>query len=71
MEGEMLRMECEVRCQLRLSAGVGCADWRMKIVHAGKKLCLIKAVLMREKDRAIISTCEHQKYNIDADAPKL
>jgi len=42
-----------------------------EIVHAGKRLCLIKAVLRREKDGAIISTCEHQKYNVDADLPKV
>lgn len=31
---------------------------------------MLKAVLKREKDGAIISTCEHQKYNIDADLAK-
>ncbi|KAK3052077.1 hypothetical protein LTR09_006669 [Extremus antarcticus] len=41
-----------------------------EVVHAGKRLCLIKAVLMRERDRAIISTCEHQKYNNDPDMAK-
>jgi hypothetical protein len=27
-------------------------------------------VLKREKDGAIVSTCEHQKYNTDADVAK-
>lgn len=43
----------------------------VQIVHAGKRLCLLKAVLKREKDGAVISSCEHQKYNIDADMPVM
>ena len=43
----------------------------LEIVHAGKRLCLLKAVLKREKDGAVISTCEHQKYNVDADMSKV
>jgi len=42
----------------------------VQIVHAGKRLCLLHGVLKREKDGAIISTCEHQKYNVDADMAK-
>ncbi|KAK3696036.1 hypothetical protein LTR37_018178 [Vermiconidia calcicola] len=42
-----------------------------EIVQAGKRLCLIKGVLRRESDGAIVSTCEHQKYNTDADMPKV
>ena len=42
----------------------------MQIVHAGRRLCLLKGVLKREKDGAVISTCEHQKYNVDADFAK-
>ena len=69
MEGEMLRMETEVR--LGMSSKLYFITDCSQIVHAGKRLCLLKAVLMREKDRAIISTCEHQKYNTDADSPKV
>lgn len=43
---------------------------KVQIVHVGKRLCLLKGVLKREKDGAIISTCEHQKYNVDADMAK-
>ena len=42
-----------------------------EIVHAGKRLCLIKGVLLRERDRAIISTCEHNKYNNDPEVAKV
>ncbi|KAK5132064.1 hypothetical protein LTR08_000401 [Meristemomyces frigidus] len=38
------------------------------IVHAGKSLCLLKGTLMRERDGAIISTCEHNKFD---NGPKL
>lgn len=39
-----------------------------EIVHAGKRLCALKAVLKTEKDGKVVSTCEHNKYNLDADA---
>ncbi len=39
-------------------------------MHAGKRLCFIKSVLKRERDGALISACEHQKYNVDADLAK-
>lgn len=39
-----------------------------QIVHAGKRLCLIKGVMKRERDGAVIATCEQNKYNIDAEA---
>ncbi|KAK5175224.1 uncharacterized protein LTR77_000361 [Saxophila tyrrhenica] len=41
-----------------------------EVVHAGKRLCLIKGTLRRERDGAIISTCEHQKYNNDPEVAK-
>lgn len=40
----------------------------IQTVNVGKRLALLKGVLKREKDGAIISTCEHQMYNVDADA---
>ncbi|KXL44472.1 hypothetical protein M433DRAFT_144408 [Acidomyces richmondensis BFW] len=39
-----------------------------EIVHAGKRLALILGKLVRERDGAVISTCEHNKYNVDADS---
>lgn len=36
-----------------------------EVVHAGQRLCLIQAVLKRERDGAVVSTCEHQKFNND------
>lgn len=42
-----------------------------KIVHAGKRLCLLTGIMKREKDGAIVATCEHNKYNIDADESKM
>lgn len=38
-----------------------------EIVHAGKRLALIIGRIVRERDGAVISTCEHNKYNVDAD----
>lgn len=42
-----------------------------QVVQAGKRLGLSKGVLKREKDGAIISTCEHHKYNMSADKPRM
>lgn len=39
----------------------------IQTVNVGKRLALLKGVLKRE-DGALISTCEHQMYNVDADA---
>nr|POE96481.1 putative esterase f42h10.6 [Quercus suber] len=38
-----------------------------EIVQAGKRMSLLRAEMRREKDGALISTCEHTKYNVDAD----
>lgn len=49
-------------------------DWlRMEseVVHAGKRLCMIRATLFREMDGAIVSTCEHQKFNVDPEVSKV
>ena len=49
-------------------------DWlRMvsEVVHAGRRLCLIRATMIRERDGAIVSTCEHQKFNVDPEVPKV
>lgn len=43
----------------------------LQIVHAGKKLALVKGVLKRESDGKIVSTCEHHKFNDDDSAHKL
>lgn len=32
-----------------------------EVVHMGKTLALLRAVLKRESDGAVISTCEHNK----------
>lgn len=42
-------------------------DHSKQIVHAGKRLALIIGRIVRERDGAVISTCEHNKYNVDAD----
>ena len=36
-----------------------------EIVHAGKSLCALKAVLKTDKDGKVCTTCEHNKYNVD------
>jgi acyl-coenzyme A thioesterase 13 len=41
-----------------------------EVVHAGQRLCLIQAVLRRERDGAVVSTCEHQKFNNDPGVAK-
>ena len=68
MEDEMLRLECEVRCLLLLFRGPPLLTPTMQIVHCGKRMCLLTGTLMRETDRAVIATCEHNKFNIDADS---
>ncbi|KAM0719688.1 hypothetical protein Q7P37_003819 [Cladosporium fusiforme] len=40
-------------------------------VDVGKRLALLKGVLKREKDGAVVSTCEHLVFNSDAGAAKL
>jgi hypothetical protein len=39
-------------------------------VNVSKRMALFRGVLKRE-DGSIVSTCEHQMYNVDADAVKL
>ncbi|KAK5120230.1 hypothetical protein LTR85_006436 [Meristemomyces frigidus] len=34
------------------------------IVHMGKRLCLLKGAILREKDGAVVSVCEHNKVNL-------
>ncbi|USW50043.1 Putative Thioesterase domain, HotDog domain superfamily, acyl-coenzyme A thioesterase 13 [Septoria linicola] len=36
-------------------------------VHVGKRIALLRAVMRREKDGVALVTCEHNKYNVDAD----
>lgn len=36
-------------------------------MHVGKRIALVKGALKREKDGAVLVTCEHNKYNVDAD----
>jgi acyl-coenzyme A thioesterase 13 len=40
-----------------------------EVVHAGKRMCLIKGVMKRKKDGAITATCEHGKASIDPEMP--
>ena len=63
LEGEMLRLEAKVRFQLY--SNVTTSLIVVKTVNVGKRLALLKGVLIREEDGAIISTCEHDKYNDD------
>lgn len=37
-----------------------------EIVHVGKSLALLKGVLKRKRDGAVISTCEHNKAFVDS-----
>lgn len=34
-------------------------------MHMGKRLCLLKGAIVREKDGAVVSVCEHNKVNLD------
>ncbi|KAK4549670.1 hypothetical protein LTR36_004971 [Oleoguttula mirabilis] len=36
------------------------------VVHMGKRLAMLKGTLKRERDGAIISTCDHNKAAVDA-----
>ncbi|KUJ10270.1 Thioesterase/thiol ester dehydrase-isomerase [Mollisia scopiformis] len=42
-----------------------------EVVHAGKRLCSLKGVMRRERDGAIMATCEHGKVSIDPEIPKI
>ncbi|CAK4034684.1 hypothetical protein CBER1_05128 [Lecanosticta acicola] len=39
-----------------------------EIIHCGKRMALLKGTLLRESDRAVIATCEHNKFNVDAES---
>lgn len=64
-EGDLLTLECEV-C---IAMDVICSTELMvsQTVNVSKRLALLRGVLKRE-DGALVSTCEHQMYNVDADA---
>lgn len=36
-----------------------------EIVNIGKKLCMLKGIMRRQEDNAVLATCEHGKFNID------
>jgi acyl-coenzyme A thioesterase 13 len=81
-EGDVLTLECEVSFGVFISCLFRLLSfwqwlvlqitnleifWTLQTVNVGKRLALLKGVLKRE-DGALISTCEHQMYNVDADA---
>ncbi|KAF2168253.1 hypothetical protein M409DRAFT_21691 [Zasmidium cellare ATCC 36951] len=50
---------------------VGVGEWCLmecETVHVGKRIALVKGELKREKDGAVLVTCEHNKVNVDADS---
>lgn len=49
---------------------VFCANDSEQTVNVSKRLALLRGVLKRQ-DGALVSSCEHQMYNVDADAGKL
>lgn len=51
--------------------GHGMLTSSTKIVHAGKRLCLLTGIMKREKDGQVVATCEHNKYNIDIEESKM
>jgi acyl-coenzyme A thioesterase 13 len=64
--GEVLLMECEVSGffdggLIELSAH------SFQTVHVGKRIAMLRGVMRREKDGAALVTCEHNKFNVDAD----
>ena len=73
-EGEMVRVECQVCPFLSccsVHGGHGMLTSSTKIVHAGKRLCLLTGIMKREKDGQVVATCEHNKYNIDIEESKM
>lgn len=62
-EGETLVAEGEVSHKKTLACVCFLGtDWGLQTVHVGKRLALVKAVLKRERDGAIVATCEHERY---------
>ena len=45
-------------------------DFPTQTVNVSKRLALMRGVL-KKQDGALVSTCEHQMYNVDADNAKL
>lgn len=70
-EDEIVLVECEASTVAVLAEPRPQRLNAHQIVHAGKRLCLLKGTMKREKDGAVVATCEHNKYNIDADDARM
>lgn len=42
-----------------------------EVVSAGKRLCVIKGALRRERNGEVLAICEHGKVSVDPVVPKI
>lgn len=43
----------------------------MQTVSVGRRLALLRGRMIRESDGKLVSTAEHDKYNVNADDAKM